>query len=559
SATEIKNRVFRIDNTSDPYREVCVSKFTITNNQTPGAFSYSYTPLYTPPATCAKVISSTDFGVKTEFGLAPGTYTATVSFNELGGSFSFKVKVRVLESGPAIQVENDDGRAISKNGSFDFGSTQVNTPLNQTFRILNNGDQPLTIDNPTSLVAGEGFSLFTSPPSSIDPGGSATFTVQLLSGSAGNKTGSVSIQSNDPNDNPFSFTLIGTVEAAPAPAISITDASGQSVPKGSLYDVGSTQVNVNLDREFVIHNSGSAALDVNVSVTGSGFSLASGPPPSIAAGDSASFGVRLSSGTAGTKTGQVSISNNDPDDNPYSFNLTGQVVTPAAPRIHVQTDSGTQIPNGSSFDFGSTPVGAALDQTFRIFNDGNATLSIGGVSINSSHFSLKTAPPATIDPGSSGTFVLRFFSTTAGTFSGQVTIENNDPNNSPFWFNASGTALGPEIRVAQAWDGKTIPDGGSFTFPDTSVSNLPISRLFNICNDGNSTLTISNPTSLVSGTGFSRIGTAPASSVAPGACTSFRVRFYVTTPGSYTGAITIYNNDANENPYNISLSARATQ
>ncbi|MEJ2555459.1 MAG: hypothetical protein P8186_04365, partial [Anaerolineae bacterium] len=49
SATEIKNRVFRIDNTSDPYREVCVSKFTITNNQTPGAFSYSYTPLYTPP------------------------------------------------------------------------------------------------------------------------------------------------------------------------------------------------------------------------------------------------------------------------------------------------------------------------------------------------------------------------------------------------------------------------------------------------------------------------------------------------------------------------------
>jgi hypothetical protein len=106
--------------------------------------------------------------------------------------------------------------------------------------------------------------------------------------------------------------------------------------------------------------------------------------------------------------------------------------------------------------------------------------------------------------------------------------------------------------------GTTYADGSSFTFPDTVVDNLPISRLFYICNDGTGNLVIDNPTSLVTGQGFSQIGTAPTATVAPGTCTNFRVRFYVLNPGSYTGAITIQNNDANEDPYNIFLRGTAT-
>ncbi len=118
------------------------------------------------------------------------------------------------------------------------------------------------------------------------------------------------------------------------------------------------------------------------------------------------------------------------------------------------------------------------------------------------------------------------------------------------------TASASEIRVTQAWDGVTIPDGGSFTFPDTPVASLPISRLFNVCNDGPGDLTVANPTTLVSGTGFSQL-TTPASTIAPGTCTSVRVRFHVASPGTYTGAITIQSNDGNENPYDIRLSGRA--
>ncbi|MET0553873.1 MAG: M4 family metallopeptidase [Vicinamibacteria bacterium] len=118
-------------------------------------------------------------------------------------------------------------------------------------------------------------------------------------------------------------------------------------------------------------------------------------------------------------------------------------------------------------------------------------------------------------------------------------------------------AASPEVRLMRAWDGVEIADGGSFAFPDTPVAALPISRVFDICNDGSGSLTIANPGTLVSGAGFVQLST-PASTVAPGACTNVRVRFHVASPGTYGGALTIQNDDANENPYDVGLSGRAT-
>jgi hypothetical protein len=114
----------------------------------------------------------------------------------------------------------------------------------------------------------------------------------------------------------------------------------------------------------------------------------------------------------------------------------------------------------------------------------------------------------------------------------------------------------PEIRVMRG--AVQVIDGGSFAFATTSVDQLPISQLFSICNDGTGGLLINNPGSLVSGDGFTQIDLPPASPVAPGACTQFRVRFHVGNPGNYQGQVTILNNDANENPYNIALSGVAT-
>lgn len=118
----------------------------------------------------------------------------------------------------------------------------------------------------------------------------------------------------------------------------------------------------------------------------------------------------------------------------------------------------------------------------------------------------------------------------------------------------SRLAASADIHVFRAWDSVAVPNGNSFAFPNTAVSTS-ISRLFRIENHGTSTLTLSNYTSLVSGTGFSQIET-PSSSVPPGGQTTFRVRFLRGIAGMYFGQVTIYNN-SNQSPYVIHLAASA--
>ncbi len=116
--------------------------------------------------------------------------------------------------------------------------------------------------------------------------------------------------------------------------------------------------------------------------------------------------------------------------------------------------------------------------------------------------------------------------------------------------------LAPEIRVLVV-GGPSVPDGGVYALPPTPIGELPLTATFEIWNDGDASLTLQNPGSLVSGNGFSQAGAVPAAIVAPGAHTSFQVRFQAASPWTYTGAIRILSNDADESPYDVVLSAAA--
>jgi hypothetical protein len=114
----------------------------------------------------------------------------------------------------------------------------------------------------------------------------------------------------------------------------------------------------------------------------------------------------------------------------------------------------------------------------------------------------------------------------------------------------------PEIRVVRVGGGE-VPDGGTYAFGPVPLANLPVSQEFRIHNDGTADLTISNPSSLVTGTGFSQIGNPPAAVVSPGGSTTFRVRFHVGQAGAFDGAVEILNNDADEGQYDVALSGSA--
>jgi len=82
---------------------------------------------------------------------------------------------------------------------------------------------------------------------------------------------------------------------------------------------------------FIIENLGGAVLDltgspiVNVTGTDAGnFVVTQQPNVNVAEGDSTEFAMQFTPSSEGNKTASVSISNNDSNEDPYLFNLTGR-------------------------------------------------------------------------------------------------------------------------------------------------------------------------------------------------------------------------------------------
>jgi hypothetical protein len=121
------------------------------------------------------------------------------------------------------------------------------------------------------------------------------------------------------------------IRLAPAPEIEVWDGLAELVDGASTVDFGSTDLGEHVTTTITVRNTSGAHLElVAVSVTGSQFSLASQPvstslPPFTG---STTFAVRFDATSQGTFTGAVSIANNDFDENPFNFRLTGSALRP---------------------------------------------------------------------------------------------------------------------------------------------------------------------------------------------------------------------------------------
>ena len=543
SRLEIKQRVIRVVNTSTS--NLCVyDTDIITGGPT---FSISF------GTGCSIGSSGIPPGLATSFGVqavsnTPGTYTGTVLIETNQGNFSFKVRVRVLEDGPALIVKNSSGTIIGDSSTVNFGSTNVGQAVDQTFTVENNGDETLNITNLN--VTGEGFSLIQPAPTSLQPAGEGTFKVRLLSQTGGSKSGEVEIFSNDANDSLLDFNLSGTVNVGD---IQILAANGANVAENSTFNIGSNVPNnTPRDHTFRIRNTGPAPLTITgITVSGEGFSLLTSPsfPLQISANDSETFTVRLQSPVGGSKSGAVSISSDDPDENPYNFNLSGSVEGAPEPNIAVERVSGaTVFPNGT-VDLGNTLVNVPIEETFRIRNTGAATLSSINVSISGAGYSLVQPPPSSLTAGNSGTFVVGFLSNTIGTKPGVVSIQSNAPINNPFNFNLTATVQQPTPEISVVG----TSNGGTLTLNSAQIGQLPVSRIITIQNTGTAVLQILNPNSIIPAGGCFTLTQPPSSTVAPNSSTSFTVNVNCQSVATHTTNVSIQNNDPNDNPFSFTL------
>lgn len=230
---------------------------------------------------------------------------------------------------------------------------------------------------------------------------------------------------------------------------------GAEVLDGTSTDAFADAVGgVPFDVEFTIRNDGAADLHLNetdpilISGLDAGLFSVLVPPGNLllGPGESTTFTIRFVLDDAGSKTAELAVYSDDPDENPYGFTLSNT----ALPEIQLlQGVTEINSPDGS-YDFGTVVYGQYLDVTFTIENRGQWYLDLTDtplVSVSGDGFSVADQPDATIDPLSSTTFTLRFEPVTPAGSAGSVTIANTDSNEDPYTFDLSGSCELPVTEL----------------------------------------------------------------------------------------------------------------
>lgn len=331
--------------------------------------------------------------------------------------------------------------------------------------------------------------------------------------------------------------------------------SGDTTPSATDWtDFGTTTAT----RTFTIRNIGSALLTVGaVTISGanaSDFSITTLPSATVAIGASTTFVVTFTPTTIGAKTANISIVNNDTDENPYTFDIQG---TGIQQEIDVQGNAvsivdGDTTPSTADWtDFSSV----AGTRTYTIRNLGNIVLTVGTVTIGGTHaadFTVTTQPATSVPAFGSTTFVVTFSPSTINTRTATVNIPNNDSNENPYDYAIQGFGIMPEIDIqgnnVSIADNDTTPSTSDWT--DFSTNG---SRTFTIYNTGNITLTLGTPS--ITGTNASEFtfSSLPPASIPAFSSATFTIAFQPTALGVRSAVFTIANNDSNENPYNFNI------
>ena len=181
-------------------------------------------------------------------------------------------------------------------------------------------------------------------------------------------------------------------------------------------------------RTFTISNTGINALNFTgvprVQFGGNNpfdFGMNAQPSTPVGAnGGSTTFQLVFQPTAAGLRTAIVTIANDDPNKNPYTFTVqgTGQVpvsVDPALEYNGAKIDNGDQSPtNGKGTDFGSVDVGSqSATHSFKFYNHGNTNMTLTGSMVqmagaNSGDFAIVAMPSSPIPPNQYATIGIQF-------------------------------------------------------------------------------------------------------------------------------------------------------
>jgi uncharacterized repeat protein (TIGR01451 family) len=465
------------------------------------------------------------------------------------------------------------------------GATVGYETVEHTFTITNTGEGVLHLDgDPRVEITGDiaDFTVNPQPGEEVDPGETTTFVITFDPTEPGLREATVSISSNDPDDDPYTFDIQG---AGTEPemdvrwnGIPIPDGNNPpSIADGTDFE-GATVGYETVEHTFTIANTGEGVLyldgDPRVDITGdtADFTVDPQPDEEVAPDGTTTFKITFAPTAPGLREATVSISSNDPD-HPYTFNIQG---SGTEPEMEVSWN-GVPVPDGddppspaNGTDFGGATVGLeTVEHTFTIANTGEGVLHLDGdplvdITGDTADFTVDPQPDEEVAPGETTTFVITFEPTAPGLREATVSISSNDPDH-PYTINIQGSGTEPEMEVS--WNGVAIPDGNDppspangTDFEEATVGLETVEHTFTITNTGDGVLHLDgDPLVDITGdTADFTVDPQPGEEVDPDGTTTFVITFDPTEPGLREATVSISSNDP-DHPYTFNIQGSGTE
>src|SRR5262249_49844444 len=133
-----------------------------------------------------------------------------------------------------------------------------------------------------------------------------------------------------------------------------------------------------------------------------------------------------------------------------------------------------------------------VNKTLTIRNVGNLNLTVSFISPPVGYQLTPFFFGTTLAPGAESRGIgLQLTASTAGIFSGRVSITHNDSNENPFVINVTGTVLAPTHEIQVLTGTTDIPDNtGAVNFGTSTFGGRTVPRTFTVQNIGNTNLTL---------------------------------------------------------------------
>jgi uncharacterized repeat protein (TIGR02543 family) len=357
----------------------------------------------------------------------------------------------------------------------------------------------------------------------------------------------VSLWTVDQATGPVSVTAYSTVPEINIMGNGVTIASGDDTPSFSDY-TKFTATNVSGEtstRTYTINNTGTIdALTIGTITVGgpdaSDFTVTTAPASTVNQSGSTTLTITFNPSSSGEKTATVSIVNNDSDENPYGFAISGYGYTPKNLVV-----SGITSPSEANGTY--THQGVIND--YQYWKNNTADYYI--------YYSPTFIAWVVDNDLTTGDF---YFSSNSVLYSPTgLTYANSSGTGS---VSISEEVAAPEINIKVG--AFTVSDGSVATqyYKNTHFGSLEVAsgeraKSYTIENTGNATLTLSgeSPYFTITGTNASdfSVSTLPSNSLSASGTTTFGITFNPSAIGTRTATVTLLTNDDDEAEYTFAI------